>query len=96
MNRKKSAVFICIIFLFVTFASLFYIAGEENHDCTGEDCPVCACVHQAEQTLRNIGTGKIVTPFVGTFIAESGILLALPVLYLCFTSLVNQKVRLND
>lgn len=34
--------------------------GEANHHCTGEACPVCANIHQAEQTLRNLSTGTIV------------------------------------
>ena len=51
-KRKHLAAWFSIIFIFVTLASLFYIVKEENHKCTGEDCPVCACVHQAEQTLK--------------------------------------------
>ena len=96
-NRKKNiAVIACVLFVFVTLASLFYIAKEENHQCTGEDCPICACVHQAKQVLRNLGT----TPAVGffaspvIFIAET---VALPGLWIILSiSLVHQKVRLND
>ena len=43
-KRKHLAAWFSIIFIFVTLASLFYIFKEENHKCTGEDCPVCACV----------------------------------------------------
>lgn len=43
-KRKHLAAWVSIIFIFVTLASLFYIVKEENHKCTGEDCPVCACV----------------------------------------------------
>ena len=43
-KRKHLAAWFSIIFIFVTLASLFYIVKEENHKCTGEDCPVCACV----------------------------------------------------
>ena len=44
-RQKKAAILICMAFLFVMLASFFYIAKEENHNCTGEDCPVCACIH---------------------------------------------------
>ena len=71
--------------IFVTFASLFYVAREEDHNCTGKDCPICACVHQAKQVLRNLGT----TPAVGFFVS--------PVIFIVLSiSLVHQKVRLND
>ena len=85
-----------IILSVVTLASLFYIAKEENHQCTGEDCPICACVHQAKQVLRNLGTTPAVGFFVSPviFIAETVIL---PGLWIILSiSLVHQKVRLND
>lgn len=95
-KRKHLAVWISVIFIFVTLISLFYIVKEENHKCTGEDCPVCACVHQAEQTLKNLSTGMIVV-FHPLVILEAGALVAV----VCFLkliprSLVSQKVRLND
>lgn len=95
-NRKHLAAWLSIIFIFVTLASLFYIVKEENHKCTGEDCPICACVHQAEQTLKNLSTGTIVI-FHTFMVLEAGVLLA----DACFLkilprSLVSQKVRLDD
>ena len=50
-KKKSMAAVICIFLIFVTFASLFYVAREENHNCTGKDCPICACVHQAKQVF---------------------------------------------
>lgn len=47
-KKKSMAAVICIFLIFVTFASLFYVAREEDHNCTGKDCPICACVHQAK------------------------------------------------
>ena len=82
-KKKCIAAIICILFVFVTFASLFYIVKE-------------ACVHQAHQTLKNLGTGTII--WSGTIFT---ILFTLCVFmqYVCMilnTSLVSQKVRLND
>lgn len=45
-KKKSMAAVICIFLIFVTFASLFYVAREEDHNCTGKDCPICACVHR--------------------------------------------------
>ena len=95
-KKKSMAAVICIFLIFVTLASLFYVAREEDHNCTGKDCPICACVHQAKQVLRNLRT----TPAVGffaspvIFIAETVIL---PGFWIILSiSLVHQKVRLND
>ena len=87
---------LCVIFIVVTWFSLFYIEKEENHICTGEDCPICACVHQVEQTIRNLGTGA--DPLGGIFTVVM-CFLAVHTWNFCqipATSLIRQKVRLND
>ena len=99
MNTKNKRVFsmvVCILFLFVTFVSLFYIVEEANHHCTGEDCPVCANIHQAEQTLRNLSTGTIVHTAVNPILIMCVLVIADHVLFIARTSLVSQKVRLNN
>ena len=95
-TKRKISIAICAIFIAVTFVSLFYIVKEENHHCTGEDCPVCACVHQAEQTLRNLGTGTAITAAVNQMPAISALAAAGVCLFIPCISLVSQKVRLND
>ena len=95
-RKRHLAALICVLFLVVTFASLFYIVKEENHKCTGEDCPICACVHQAEQNLKNLGTG-LTADFSTILVVLSAILVICGHSEnLCFTSLVSQKVRLNN
>ena len=99
MNTKKKrmlSVAICILFLVVTFASLFYIIKEENHNCTGEDCPICAQIHEAEQTLRNLDTGTFPHAAVNPALILFAWVAAGPVFLVSCTSLVSQKVRLND
>ena len=82
--------------LFVTFASLFYIIKEENHNCTGEDCPICANIHQAEQTLRNLGAGMVIHATVNPVLFMFVLAIAGQAFVVSNTSLVSQKVRLNN
>ena len=99
MNTKtKKAFFIvvCILFLFVTFASIFYIVKEENHHCMGEDCPICDNIHQAEQTLRNVGNGSFTIAAINPMLIMFALLITGQFLLVSDTSLVSQKVRLND
>ena len=99
MKTKKKRVFsmaVCILFIFVTFASLFYIIKEENHYCTGEDCPICANIHQAEQTLRNVGNGTITIATINPMLILFALLITGQFLIVSDTSLVSQKVRLNN
>ena len=95
-TKRTFSVAVCILFLFVTFASLFYIVKEENHHCTGEDCPICANIHQAEQTLKNIGNGAITIVTVNPVCILFALLIVGQFLLVSDTSLVGQKVRLND
>ena len=95
-TKRTFSVAVCILFLFVTFASLFYIVKEENHHCTGEDCPICANIHQAEQTLRNAGNGTITIAAINLVLILFALLITGQFLIVYDTSLVSQKVRLND
>lgn len=97
MKKQKSmALAVGILFIFMTFMSLFFIEKEADHVCTGEDCPICACLHQVEQIFKNLGLGITVS------IAESnGGLLSGWMMTGLFSavfviSLVSQKVRLNN
>ena len=95
-TKKFFSVAVCILMLFVTFASLFYIVKEENHHCTGEDCPICANLHQAEQILRNVGNGTITIAAINPMPILFVLLITGQFLLVSGTSLVSQKVRLND
>lgn len=99
MNNKKKKIFsivVCALFLFIIFASLFYIVKESDHHCTGEDCPICASIHHAEQTLRNLGTGTITNASVTSFLVLFVSLMIGSFYLVSNTTLVEQKVRLNN
>ena len=95
-KKKSMAAVICIFLIFVTFASLFYVAREENHNCTGKDCPICACIRQAKQIVKNVGTAVNDSVTAGLiFVQRSRILETGCLCVLCIT-LVSQKVRLDS
>lgn len=99
MNRRRNqklSLAVCVLLLLVTFFSLFYLAMEENHSCTGEDCPICACIHETQQRLKNLGTGVISSPaFVQSAFLSMWTAIGFS-LFLFRPSLVSQKVRMND
>ena len=95
-KRKILSIAICLLLLFVTATSFFYIAKEEEHACTGADCPICACVHQAEQNIRSLGTGMALPVCTGIVMLLAALLSVGCVHDLPYVSLVSQKVRLND
>lgn len=100
MQRKKQrviALLFSISILFVLLVSISFCVQESNHDCTGSDCTICICLHQAKQTVQALGTA-VSTAIVSAKVAWIVLLIQqLHVLtFLKNHTLISQKVRLND
>ncbi len=94
--KRIAAGIMGILMLFIMLFSAFYIAAETDHDCSGEDCPVCVCIQQCENTLRVIGDGisassSVIIPFLLILLAAALIVTAVP-----SDTLISRKVRLNN
>lgn len=95
-HKRTAAGTLGLLLLLVMLLSAFFIAAEAGHDCTGEDCPICACVQQCENTLHRIGDGNallsaVVIPVI--FALISAFLFASEP---SLETLVSRKVRLNN
>lgn len=82
--------------LVVVLFSVFFIAAHADHDCSGEDCPVCACIHQCESMLKGIDDGMaagfwVIIPAIVflSFISVAECSFA-------YDTLVSKKIRMND
>lgn len=96
-KQRSLALLICAAFLFVTFASLFYIVKEAHHDCVGKDCAICAAVAEAEDTLEALKNGACSVS--AAFAAAVFFLLFLAAGTACAAfcaTPVAQRVRMND
>ena len=76
----------------------FFIVTHIEHECTGEDCPVCAELQECAATIRLIteaaGTGAIV---IFAYIITQKLLISYQTgLYMCPVSLVSLKIRLDN
>ena len=97
MTRSKrfaAGIIILMMLSFLMLSSVF-IAHEADHDCCGEDCPICEFIQQCENTVR------------GEFLFSSGISVIIPVLFVIFSvclaadafvkaTPVSRKIRLNN
>lgn len=94
-KRIISGIIAIMMFAVIMISSLF-IAIEADHDCCGEDCPICSFVTVCENTLRHVTEGIAAVALV-VFSYVVLILLENPVvLFITQETPVSAKVRLNN
>ena len=96
MNKKRTlalvlSAMLCVLVMF----SVFFVAAENNHDCTGENCPICYQINMCESTVKSISAG----PAAVSMLAATLVVLLLLSLNTNETSvnetLVSLKVKLS-
>ena len=59
MKRNKVATILAVLLIVFFVVSIFFIAHESDHECIGEDCPICEQIVICEKTIEEFGTGLI-------------------------------------
>ncbi|OON87056.1 hypothetical protein BXO88_05690 [Oribacterium sp. C9] len=95
-SKRIAAGIMGFMMLFIVLFSASVIASESVHDCTGEECPICACINQCENTLRQVGGGidlhtDSIAPFIFILLAAFPVTASLTA-----ETLVSRKIRLNN
>ncbi len=96
-NKKRIvALIMAVIFFSLMLLFSFYIAKEINHDCVGDNCPICQEISICENILRNISNDIAINGFVFiyTYISYKIILLYNPIF--SKITLVSLKVKLSN
>jgi hypothetical protein len=63
IKKSFSALLLCFLLSAATLFSLFYIASETNHDCPGEQCPICRVIAICRFFLNVLALGTAVHAF---------------------------------
>ena len=96
-NRIRiTALIMAVMMLVVMLVSSFFIAAHADHDCTGGDCPICACIQQCENTIRGIGGGITAESAVIIPVLISLLIMSFGVPSFQWDTPVSAKVRLNN
>lgn len=70
MVTKKKRIISLVLAAAVFFAMLYsalYIAAEANHDCVGENCPICYQINVCKNTLKNLSLAVCAVAFAAAF-----------------------------
>ncbi|WP_138269559.1 hypothetical protein [Anaerofustis stercorihominis] len=97
-NKSKKIIAYIITFMiisFLLFSSLFIIKNV-NHDCVGDDCPICNFIHDIEHVLKNLDSGKAVWSFYLFKILFYFNLITFISYSVLKRTLILEKVRLNN
>ena len=101
MNRTKNTfniilgILTSIIILAVMFFAAYYMEAEIHHECTGEDCPICAEIEMLQNAVRQIGTGVIYIVVVVMVYDSLTASVLTEYVDVCINTLVGDRVRLN-
>ena len=94
--KRIAAGLMGLTLLLVIALSALFLVAEADHDCAGEDCPICACMRSCVNVLRRFGGAAV-----------SLLAAAVPVILLLFAAVacaaafaqetpVSRRIRLNN
>ena len=96
-QKRISALLLCIGIILVLSVSAAFIIHEADHDCTGEDCPICRNI---AVNIRLLCATGLTAPVLAAFrlLPDARTAYGQRDRYACFCSetLVTWKIRLND
>ena len=58
--QKQTSLFLCLLLLLAVLCSSLLVTHGIEHDCTGEDCPVCAQIVIAQHFLTMLRVAVLV------------------------------------
>ena len=60
MKSRFTTILMAVLLCLSVFGSVFCLAEHTNHECTGENCAVCAILEQCTQRLRSVAAAAAV------------------------------------
>ena len=62
-KKKRIAAFLAVTILLVLLFSAAFIATEADHDCAGENCPICAQIAVCQNLLKTFSLAVCIAAF---------------------------------
>ena len=98
-NKKLNKVRIALAVLLLVFSifSVINIGLERNHECSGENCPICFVISTVEQNLKLLSLIAVFAATSHLFIAlNKSVLISSKITLIKSNTLISQKIRIND
>lgn len=97
IHKRFSALLLCILLSAATIFSLFYVASETNHDCPGEQCPICRVIAICRVFLNVLALGAAIHALRAILIHSHSVLTVhIQKTYYSSNSPVSLKIKLSN
>ncbi len=97
VNKKRMLYLAVSIFLGTALLySALMIGLHSHHDCSGDDCPICAVIHRCEQLLSSAASGGGEAALITAFVCSAPMICAAAGFVLPRHDPVVLKIRLLD
>ncbi|SDB12983.1 hypothetical protein [Eubacterium oxidoreducens] len=94
-NKVLALMTIAVIFFVMVF-SVWYLVNHANHECSGQNCPVCEQMQQCAQNVKQLGTADVVVVVVIALIHMDFLGSELFKEPMIENSLISLKVRMDN
>ena len=94
--KRMAAGIMGLLLLAVVLLSALFLAAEADHDCAGEDCPICAVMQACANTLRRYGGAAAARPAAAVPVVFFLFAAALPAAVFLRETPVSRGTRLNN
>lgn len=95
-RNRRFALLLALAVFFVILFSVFYIAAETDHDCIGDNCPICYQISVCENTLKSLGCGVVTIVIAIALTFSVATILCKPKTHLRQSTLITLKVKLSN
>ncbi len=95
-TRKKAAIALTILFVFVMLFSYVFVITEAEHDCSGEDCPICEIITIVSDTIKGLSLIGSAVVICAAFVFGIVKLLSFENKTQSVSSLITLKVKLSN
>ena len=98
MEKKKriAALLLAVTVLLVMLYSALFIAAEADHDCVGENCPICYQINVCQNALKNLSLAVCAVAFAAAFTYTLCRSISACAAVIPNYTLVSLKVKLTD
>ena len=98
MKKKNRiiAILLAVMVLFVMLYSALFIVSHAEHDCVGENCPICYQISVCQNALKNLSLAVSAVAFAAAFTYTLCRSISACAAVIPSYTLVSLKVKLTD